>query len=139
MAKLNVNPSSSGQMSEGKHLFWAGLLSRIVPVRQKLSSNPASGVQPLRLVIMSATLRTEDFTANQRLFSQPPPVVHVPARQFPVTVHFNRRTEPHDYVGAAFAKVCPWREGIPLLASCDTEEDPNINLLNWGVRRRGIV
>ena len=26
---------------------------------------------------MSATLRVEDFTANQRLFKQPPPVVKV--------------------------------------------------------------
>ena len=83
----------------------AGMLSRIVPLRQSMAKSPASGVQPLRLVIMSATLRTEDFTANQRLFSQPPPVLHVPARQFPVTVHFNRRTEQQDYIGAAFSKV----------------------------------
>lgn len=32
---------------------------------------------PLKLVIMSATLRVEDFTQNQRLFAQPPPVVKV--------------------------------------------------------------
>ena len=81
------------------------MLSRIVPLRQKMAGAAASSVQPLRLVIMSATLRTEDFVANRRLFPQIPPVVHVPARQFPVTVHFNRRTELHDYVGAAFAKV----------------------------------
>lgn len=81
------------------------MLSRIVPLRQKMAGASGSGVQALRLVIMSATLRTEDFVANQRLFPQAPPLVHVPARQFPVTVHFNRRTELHDYVGAAFAKV----------------------------------
>ncbi|KAK9844506.1 hypothetical protein WJX74_003358 [Apatococcus lobatus] len=90
-----------------------GMLSRIVPLRQKMASAAASGVQPLRLVIMSATLRTEDFVANRRLFPQTPPVVHVPARQFPVTVHFNRRTELHDYVGAAFAKVCKIHRQLP--------------------------
>lgn len=34
-----------------------------------------------------------------------PPVVRVPARQFPVTVHFARRTELRDYLGAAFKKA----------------------------------
>ena len=31
--------------------------------------------------------------------------VQVPTRQYPVTVHFNRRTEVKDYLGAAFRKV----------------------------------
>ncbi|KAK9861901.1 hypothetical protein WJX84_008573 [Apatococcus fuscideae] len=82
-----------------------GMLSRIVPLRQKMASAAASGVQPLRLVIMSATLRTEILLPTAACFHRHPPVVHVPARQFPVTVHFNRRTELHDYVGAAFAKM----------------------------------
>jgi HrpA-like RNA helicase len=60
---------------------------------------------PLKLIIMSATLRTQDFVANSRLFPVPPPLVNVPARQFPVTLHFSRQTEMHDYAGAAFAKV----------------------------------
>lgn len=33
---------------------------------------------PLKLLIMSATLRVEDFTQNRRLFPVPPPVVKVP-------------------------------------------------------------
>lgn len=40
-----------------------------------------------------------------RLFPFLPPVLRVPARQFPVTVHFSRRTEQQDYVGAAIRKV----------------------------------
>lgn len=32
---------------------------------------------PLKLLIMSATLRVEDFTHNQRLFAEPPPVIKV--------------------------------------------------------------
>lgn len=47
-----------------------GLLSRIVPLRRKRGS-------PLRLIIMSATLRVEDFTENTRLFKVPPPVIKV--------------------------------------------------------------
>lgn len=47
-----------------------GLLSRIVPLRRKRGC-------PLRLIIMSATLRVEDFTENTRLFKVPPPVIEV--------------------------------------------------------------
>lgn len=62
-----------------------GMLSRIVPLRVKRND-------PLKLIIMSATLRIQDFTENRRLFKIPPPVINVEARQYPVTVHFNRRT-----------------------------------------------
>ena len=48
---------------------------------------------PLKLVVMSATLRVEDFAGNRRLFESPPPVIRVPARQYPVTVHFAKHTE----------------------------------------------
>lgn len=47
-----------------------GLLSRIVPLRNKRND-------PLKLIIMSATLRVEDFTENLRLFKKSPPVVKV--------------------------------------------------------------
>ncbi|QQP49404.1 Putative ATPdependent RNA helicase kurzlike, partial [Caligus rogercresseyi] len=73
-----------------------GLLSRIVPKRNK------SG-DPLRLVIMSATLRIEDFTENKRLFKVPPPVIKVESRQFDVTAHFNKKT-PEDYVHESLKK-----------------------------------
>ncbi len=100
------------------------MLSRLVPLRRKLheqwkaagcppasdngnsSGSSISGpIYPLKLVIMSATLRTADFTENARLFKSPPPVLSVPARQFPVTVHFAKHTEMHDYLGAAVRKV----------------------------------
>lgn len=87
------------------NLFVAGLLSRVVPLRKQLAPQQED-IHPLTLIIMSATLRVEDFASNERLFPQPPPIVRVPARQYPVTVHFARRTEMHDYVGAAFGKVC---------------------------------
>ncbi|XP_063051694.1 probable ATP-dependent RNA helicase DHX37 [Engraulis encrasicolus] len=83
-----------------------GLLSRIVPLRNK------KGL-PMKLVIMSATLRVEDFTQNQKLFPSPPPVIKVEARQFPVTVHFNKRTAVEDYTGEAFRKTCKIHRMLP--------------------------
>ncbi|KAM4827123.1 putative ATP-dependent RNA helicase DHX37 [Thomomys bottae] len=83
-----------------------GLLSRIVRLRAKRRL-------PLKLLIMSATLRVEDFTQNSRLFSQPPPVIKVEARQFPVTVHFNKRTPLEDYAGECFRKTCKIHRMLP--------------------------
>lgn len=54
---------------------------------------------------MSATLRVEDFSENKRLFSSPPPVISVDGRQFPVSIHFNKKTL-EDYVTGAYKKVC---------------------------------
>ena len=36
-----------------------------------------TGLEPLKLIIMSATLRVDDFCANAHLFPRPPPVVKV--------------------------------------------------------------
>ncbi|XP_062942073.1 probable ATP-dependent RNA helicase DHX37 isoform X2 [Cynocephalus volans] len=83
-----------------------GLLSRIVSLRAKRHL-------PLKLLIMSATLRVEDFTQNQRLFAKPPPVIKVESRQFPVTVHFNKRTPMEDYSGECFRKVCKIHRMLP--------------------------
>ncbi|XP_075032998.1 putative ATP-dependent RNA helicase DHX37 [Mixophyes fleayi] len=83
-----------------------GLLSRIVPLRTKKG-------HPLKLVIMSATLRIEDFTENKRLFPVAPPVVKVDTRQFPVTIHFNKRTPLDDYAGECFRKVCKIHRMLP--------------------------
>uniref|UniRef100_A0A8C9VCF6 RNA helicase n=1 Tax=Scleropages formosus TaxID=113540 RepID=A0A8C9VCF6_SCLFO len=83
-----------------------GLLSRIVPLRNKKG-------RPMKLLIMSATLRVEDFTENKKLFPRPLPVIKVDARQFPVTVHFNRRTPTDDYVGEAFRKICKIHRMLP--------------------------
>ncbi|KAM9858095.1 putative ATP-dependent RNA helicase DHX37 [Aulostomus maculatus] len=83
-----------------------GLLSRIVPLRNK------KGL-PMKLLVMSATLRVEDFTDNQKLFKTPPPVVKVDARQFPVTIHFNKRTPLEDYTGEAFHKTCKIHRMLP--------------------------
>jgi len=82
-----------------------GLLSRIVQLRKKKQN-------PLKLIIMSATLRIEDFTKNTRLFKEPPPVIKVEARQFPVTIHFNKITAD-DYVREALLKTIKIHTKLP--------------------------
>lgn len=69
-------------------------------------------LQPLRLIIMSATLRVSDFTQNTSLFPSPPPVLTIAARQHPVTVHFSRRTSS-DYVGEAVRKAAKVHARLP--------------------------
>nr|CDS17524.1 ATP dependent RNA helicase DHX37 [Echinococcus granulosus] len=105
-----------------------GLLSLVTRLRRRAyNEKPDSALLPLKLIIMSATLRVEDFADNKRLFptvkanpggeskcdddderegQRPgaPPVLKVESRQFPVTCHFSRHT-PDDYLKAAFRKV----------------------------------
>ena len=96
-----------------------GLLSRAVPLRARMAAqgtpHPTSGAKltPLRLVIMSATLRIEDFAGNRALFPRAPPVLKVPARQFPVGIHFARRTEMDDYVREATRAVSKIHRRLP--------------------------
>ncbi|VDN93251.1 unnamed protein product [Brugia pahangi] len=79
-----------------------GLLTRIAPYRSRSGS-------PLKLIIMSATLRIDDFQ-NKRLFPVSlPPVLSIDARQYPVSVHFEKRT-PENYLIAAFHKICKIHE-----------------------------
>ncbi|OAD58855.1 putative ATP-dependent RNA helicase kurz [Eufriesea mexicana] len=82
-----------------------GLLSRIVPLRNKRKS-------PLKLIIMSATLRVEEFVENSKLFKIKPPVLTVESRQFPVTIHFNKRTSTN-YVSDALKKVIKIHTRLP--------------------------
>lgn len=88
-----------------------GMLSRVVSLRSDLAKEDPT-IRPLKLIIMSATLRIEDMTQNPRLFKTPPPVLEVEGRQFPVTVHFSRRTH-HDYVEEAFMKVSRGHKKLP--------------------------
>lgn len=60
---------------------------------------------------MSATLRISDVT-NSTLFPSPPPVLDIEGRQYPVTVHFSRRTQ-HDYVDEAFKKIIRGHRKLP--------------------------
>lgn len=89
-----------------------GMVSRIVDLRGELNKEDPK-VTPLKLVIMSATLRVSDFLENTNLFRHgPPPLVQAEGRQFPVTVHFSRRTQ-RDYVEEIFQKVSKGHKKLP--------------------------
>ncbi|KAJ4727732.1 ATP-dependent RNA helicase [Melia azedarach] len=101
-----------------------GMLSRIIQPRQALYEKqqqlllsgqeiePKDRVFPLKIILMSATLRVEDFISGRRLFCNPP-IIEVPTRQFPVTVHFSKRTEIVDYIGQAYKKVMSIHKRLP--------------------------
>ncbi|GJD01191.1 helicase associated domain-containing protein [Colletotrichum higginsianum] len=88
-----------------------GMLSRINNIR-KGDDKIDPSIKPLKIIIMSATLRVEDMTNNTTLFPTPPPVVEVEGRQHPVTIHFARRTET-DYVDEAFNKIIRGHKKLP--------------------------
>ncbi|CAI6333731.1 unnamed protein product [Periconia digitata] len=89
-----------------------GMLSRIVDLRAEMARTDKK-TKPLKLIIMSATLRISDFTDNKRLFRQgPPPLMKAEGRQFTVTNHFARRTQ-RDYVEEMFKKVCRGHRKLP--------------------------
>jgi ATP-dependent RNA helicase DHX37/DHR1 len=90
-----------------------GLLSVALPLRKQAAAED-KGLVPLRVIIMSATLRVEDFTANDKLFAwTTPSVVRIPGRTFPVTIHHAKTTELDDYEGAALKKICKIHHKLP--------------------------
>lgn len=88
-----------------------GMMSRVVRLRDEMALEDPS-IKPLKLIIMSATLRITDFTENKTLFSKPPPVVQAEGRQFTVTNHFARQTH-HDYVEDLFKKISKGHKKLP--------------------------
>ena len=92
-----------------------GHLSRFV---YKRNEKYAQKYGKLRLVIMSATLRVEDFMPNKarkiQLFKSAPPLINVESRQFDVQIHFNRQTPTgNGYLEEAFKKVCKIHRTLP--------------------------
>ena len=89
-----------------------GMVSRIVDLRGTMSREDEK-IKPLKLVIMSATLRITDFLENPNLFRNGiPPLIQAEGRQYPVTTHFARRTQ-RDYVEEAFEKVRKGHRKLP--------------------------
>ncbi|KAK9365097.1 P-loop containing nucleoside triphosphate hydrolase protein [Lipomyces kononenkoae] len=89
-----------------------GVLSRVLKLRYEMSKEPGSSVRPLKLIIMSATLRVSDFSENSTLFDIVPPVLNVEARQFPVSNHFSRRTAVK-YLDESFTKISKIHQRLP--------------------------
>lgn len=91
-----------------------GLLSVALPLRKQAAAEEGSKLAPLKLIIMSATLRVEDFTSNKRLFpSCQPIVVTIPGRTHPVTIHHSKVTELVNYEDEAFRKICKIHRKLP--------------------------
>lgn len=89
-----------------------GMLSRIVDLRAQLAKDDTKK-KPLKLIIMSATLRISDFTENKRLFrGEPPPLIKAEGRQYTVTNHFSRHTQ-RDYAEEMYRKVCRGHRKLP--------------------------
>ncbi|PFH31668.1 helicase associated domain (ha2) protein [Besnoitia besnoiti] len=102
-----------------------GLLSRAVKLRRAKFESGELQLPPLKLVIMSASLRAKDFTDNANLFCPAPALLSIPAKQFHVTSFFSRRT-PDNYVKAAIKKCiqahCKLPPGSILLFVTGREE-----------------
>ncbi|KAG2283704.1 hypothetical protein Bca52824_054924 [Brassica carinata] len=102
-----------------------GMLTRSIKIRQEEYMRQQKFIQtggtiasekvisPLKLILMSATLRVEDFVSGQRLFPKPPPVIEVPTRQYSVTIHFSKRTDEVNYMGEAYKKVMSIHKKLP--------------------------
>ena len=89
-----------------------GMVSRIVDLRTSMSKEDPS-IKPLKMVIMSATLRVTDFLNNPNLFRNgPPPLIQAEGRQYSVTHHFTRRTQ-RDYLEETFLKVSRGHRKLP--------------------------
>lgn len=70
-------------------------------------------MNPLRLIIMSATLRVSDFTENKFLFPEEKiNVINVEARMFPVKTYHNRETKD-DYVQECLDKTVKIHTTLP--------------------------
>lgn len=89
-----------------------GMMTRIVELRRKMA-NANRQIKPLKLIIMSATLEMNVIAQNETLFrSRFPPIVNIEGRQYPVTMHFARRTE-EDYLEEAFKKISRGHKKLP--------------------------
>ena len=95
-----------------------GLLSRLVNIRAKFSVEERKTKKedfkyfPLRIIIMSATLRVEEFIENKYLFPKHINVINVEARQFPVNIYFNKTT-PEDHLKEALKKTIKIHTKLP--------------------------
>ena len=102
-----------------------GFISQILKIRyimwkRKMKYNYANGnkkeekfVLPLRLIIMSATLRVSEFSEN-KIFSGllKPRVVEISSRQYPVHIYHSKKTE-NDYIEEAFKYCCKIHSRLP--------------------------
>jgi len=102
-----------------------GFISQILKIRyilwkrkMKYNNNDTNNeegkfVLPLRLIIMSATLRVTEFSEN-KIFSNllKPRIVEISTRQYPVHIYHSKKTE-NDYLNEAFKYCCKIHQKLP--------------------------
>ena len=102
-----------------------GFISQILKIRyimwkrkmkynySKDNKNEEKSVLPLRLIIMSATLRVSEFSEN-KIFSGllKPRIVEISSRQYPVHIYHSKKTE-NDYINEAFKYCCKIHSRLP--------------------------
>ena len=100
-----------------------GFISQILKIRyilwkRKMKYNDKNNeegkyVLPLRLIIMSATLRVTGFSEN-KIFSNllKPRIVEISTRQYPVHIYHSKKTE-NDYLNEAFKYCCKIHQKLP--------------------------
>ncbi|RKO98428.1 hypothetical protein CXG81DRAFT_1184, partial [Caulochytrium protostelioides] len=89
-----------------------GWLSRIVYLRNYVLASKfgTEKIRPLKLVLMSATLSEVDEVTGKRCIGLP--LIKIPGRQFPVTLHHNRKT-PQDPLIEAARKIIKIHQRLP--------------------------
>ena len=102
-----------------------GFISQILKIRyimwkrkmkynyNKDNKKEEKSVLPLRLIIMSATLRVSEFSEN-KIFSGllKPRIVEISSRQYPVHIYHSKKTE-NDYINEAFKYCCKIHSRLP--------------------------
>jgi ATP-dependent RNA helicase DHX37/DHR1 len=74
--------------------------------------SPEHVVAPLKLVLMSATLRIEDSVSNRKLFPTSQPIVELATRQFPMTIHFTAKNGVGRLLEKGLQKHLSYSQGI---------------------------
>ena len=98
-----------------------GFISQILKIRyilwkRKMKYNNDENnklILPLRLIIMSATLRVTEFSEN-KIFSEllKPRIVEISTRQYQVNIYHSKKTE-NDYINEAFKYCCKIHNRLP--------------------------
>ncbi|KAK1443375.1 ATP-dependent RNA helicase [Babesia gibsoni] len=88
-----------------------GILSRVVKARREIYNAKRTSLPPLKLIIMSATIRAEEFLGS-RIFEGAICHRHISTQFKRNTIHFARRSVT-DYVSDAYDKIIKIHKRLP--------------------------
>lgn len=84
-----------------RKLFSDLLISLIVKI---LIRRRGAGCFNLKLIVMSATINTQEFFRNKAIWAQDIPVLKIESRRFPIKIFYKKQTPP-DYLAACLKKA----------------------------------